>query len=82
MSKTDTTTIRVSTEVRDLLNKLVGDGNFGTVDRALMYLLDEDFKRKIVDDWDRHLQNGGFHQELASVQRWDVTLPDSSEEVA
>ncbi len=54
MTTPGTTTIRVSVETRDRLNELIRRDLPGkTVDDAIGYLLDEDWKRGCIADLDR-----------------------------
>lgn len=71
MSRADTTTIRVTTEVRDLLNALVAERGLGNVDRALMYLLDEEWRSQLVRDWDAFRVNDpeGYREYLVEADK-------------
>lgn len=72
-----TTTIRVTVDDRDRLNELAAERGV-SASRVIGQLIEDDLKRKILDDWDdfRERDPSGYQEELRQAKAWDVTLAD------
>lgn len=83
-ANTGTTSIRVRTDTRDRLNKLLtADYQGKTVDQLLDLLMDQEWKRRAIEEWDRFREEdpAGWRAYLNDAEQMDrVTANDGLED--
>jgi predicted DNA-binding protein len=74
---TATTTIRVNIETRDRLNDLLAaDFKGKSVDQLIQYLIEQDWRRKALEDWQRlHADPEAWRWYLYEADDLDQGLP-------